>query len=191
MVLDRVRGKINPLFDSIAAHIKVSPDVVSLTAFLFSLIALVLYAEKMLVPAAIAIILNGLFDGLDGSVARAQGKVSEKGDMLDHVLDRYADTFMLLGVAFNCNVYLALGALATVLITSYIGVEAQALSNRRDYGGLLGRADRIVLLFVFSILQALFVVHGLTPLDILMIYFIIAGNVTVIQRAHRIWKDLG
>ena len=191
MVLDKARGKINPLLDRVAAHIKVSPDVISTIAFLFSIVSLALYAGKMLIPAAIAVMLNGVFDGLDGSVARAQGKASRKGDMLDHVLDRYADTFMLLGTAFNCNVYLSLGALATVLIVSYVGVEAQALSSRRDYGGLLGRADRIVLLFVASIVQPFFVFCSLTPLDMLMLYFIVAGNITVAQRAYRLWKDLG
>jgi archaetidylinositol phosphate synthase len=191
MVLDKARGKINPILDGIAVHIKFSPSVISTIAFLFSIVSLVLYAEKMLIPAAIAVILNGVFDGLDGSVARAQGKASRKGDMLDHVLDRYADAFMLLGVAFNCNVYLSLGALATVLIVSYMGVEAQALSNGRDYGGLLGRADRIVLLFVASIVQPFFVFYSLTPLDVLMLYFIVAGNITVVQRAYRLWKDLG
>ncbi len=190
MVLDRLRGKINPLFDRIALHIKVSPDVISITAFVFALIALLLYIENMLLPAAIAVLLNGFFDGMDGSVARAQGKASKKGDMLDHVLDRYADSVILLGVAFNCNFYLAFIAMVTVLIISYLGVEAQALSGKRDYGGLLGRADRVILLTIFSIIQPAFVIASLTPLDILMIYFIIAGTVTVIQRSRRLWRDL-
>jgi len=188
MALDRFRYKINPILDAIAKRVKVSPDVISITAFAFSILALFLYAKAMLLPAAVAVLLNGIFDGLDGSIARAQNKESKRGDMLDHVLDRYADSAILLGVSFNCNFYLAFMAMVTILIISYLGVEAQALAGKRDYGGLLGRADRIVLLIIFSLIQPYFVMFPL--LDALMIYFIIAGTITVIQRSHRIWKEL-
>ena len=190
MVLDKVRHRIDPILDAVARHVRFSPNAMSFTAFALAFVALFFYARAMLLPAAAAVLLNGVFDGLDGSVARAQGKASKRGDMLDHVLDRYADSVIILGVAFNCNFYLAFFPVVTVLIVSYLGVEAHALSGKRDYGGLLGRADRVVLLTIFSAIQPLFVIGPLTPLDMLMIYFILAGTITVIQRSHRLWRDL-
>jgi archaetidylinositol phosphate synthase len=141
------------------------------------------------------VLLNGLFDVLDGAVAKVRNMQSKRGDMVDHVLDRYADVLILLGLSFNCNVYLALVAIATVLLISYLGVESQALLSKRDYGGLLGRADRLVLLIIIPVVQG-----SLGPcwmelnwnlIDLLMIYFIVVGTITVLQRSHRLWKELG
>ena len=191
-MLDALRNRVEPFLIGMGGRIPLSPNSVSSIAFAFSALALVALFKNMLLAGAIFIGLNGLFDGLDGAVAKARGVESKRGDLLDHVLDRYADLFMMLGVSFNCNSYLALTALAVVLLISYTGVEAQALAGLRNYGGLLGRADRIVLLIVFIISQSLFGPEtiGFALLDLLMVYFLIVGNITVVQRVLRLWREL-
>src|SRR2546427_13050446 len=86
------------------------------------------------------------------------GKASVRGDSLDHVLDRYADVFMLGGIAFNAT-YCRLGvgtlALLGVLLTSYMGTQEQSVGPGRAYGGVLGRADWLRHLLFGCLIQLL------------------------------------
>lgn len=113
--------------------------------------------HSLLLVGAFIVILSGYFDALDGMVAKTYGKCSKKGDYLDHVFDRYADMFMIGGIAISGWVDPVWGMLALVgtLLTSYMGTQAQAIGAPRLYTGILGRADRVVLLTLFPIAQFL------------------------------------
>ena len=194
MVLDSFRKSFDPFIEAIAKRIPLKPNTISALALFFAILAFFFYLKGFLIVGSVMVLLSGLLDALDGAVAKVKNMQSKRGDMVDHVLDRYADVLIMLGLSFNCNVYLALVAIATVLLISYLGVESQALLSKRDYGGLLGRADRLMLLIIVPILQ-----ESLEPrlglswnlIDLLMIYFIVVGTITVLQRSHRLWKELG
>ena len=148
------------------------------------------------------VLVSGYFDALDGKVAKLAGKAGRKGDYLDHVFDRYADVFMIGGVAFSawCDPYLGMFALIGVLLTSYMGTQAQAIGAPRLYAGLLGRADRVVLSTLFPIIQLVmmavgygsFTVFGIEInwLEIMMLWFAVVGNLTAIQRGIITWRNL-
>jgi archaetidylinositol phosphate synthase len=188
----------------------IDPNTISAGALLLAVLtgiaAYYSYTEwQLLLPAtAILVLLSGYLDAVDGKVARLAGKTSKRGDFIDHVYDRYADIFMIGGVAISgwCNIYLGLLALIGVLMTSYMGTQAQALGIGRMYAGLLGRADRIVLMFLVPIIQLISIgVFGVWQLDlvvaklswfeIMMLWFAVIGNLTAIQRALYTWKMLG
>jgi archaetidylinositol phosphate synthase len=108
---------------------------------------------------------------------------------------------MLGGIALNaayCHLEVGMLALLGVLLTSYMGTQAQAVGQGRAYGGILGRADRIVLLFVGGLIQlalapagrVLLGVDGLAfgPIEWFMVLFAVLGNVTALQRAVKIWR---
>jgi len=158
---------------------------------------------------SLLIFFAGLFDVVDGEVARTTGRTSVRGDFLDHVLDRYADLFLVLGIAVSgfANPLLALLALVSLLLTSYMGTQAQAVGQGRLYGGLLSRADRLVVLAVAAFLEfdwslpwpwapsepwARFHVAGIefTVLDVAFLYFVIAGQWTAFARAWRVYRSL-
>jgi len=154
-----------------------------------------------LLLAAIMVLVSGTFDALDGKVARISSKASKRGDFLDHVIDRYADALVLAAIAVSarCPVSFGLFAIIGVMLASYMGTQAQALGLSREYRGILGRADRIAVLVVVSLLQyALEVSESSLATDIfdysliawMMIYFGLAGNITALQRAWLIWKSL-
>lgn len=208
MVLDSKRSTVDFAITPVAKKlINVNPNTISwiglILAFLSGLLLYYSYQYHwFLLLGALLVIVSGYFDALDGKVAKLSGKASKKGDYLDHVFDRYADIFMIGGVAVSawCNPYLGILALVGVLLTSYMGTQAQAIGAPRLYSGLLGRADRVVLSTLFPIIQLIMILVGypyivigdisVSWMEVMMIYFAIVGNATAIQRAIITWKNL-
>jgi archaetidylinositol phosphate synthase len=207
MVLDAKRGSVEFILTPVAqAFSRWSPGAISWLAFALAIVAGALiflspqYWPALLPLAAAAVLLSGFFDALDGKVARLTGKESRRGDLLDHVLDRYADVIMIGAVALSawCSPQIGILAIIGVLMTSYMGTQCQAIGAGRLYSGLLGRADRVVLLVVAPLLQMVFlaftdgwVVLGpvsLSAFEIVMLWFAVVGNLTAVQRALKIWK---
>ncbi len=212
MVLDSKRASVDFALAPVARKlINVNPNMISWAGLILALACGVVFwlsgtegNEWMLVLGAFMVIVSGYFDALDGKVAKLSGKAGPKGDYLDHVFDRYADVFMIGGVAFCaawCDPYLGMLALIGVLLTSYMGTQAQAIGAPRLYAGLLGRADRVVLSTLFPLIQYIMIQLGYGTLDIagfsvtwmeiMMLWFAVVGNLTAIQRAIITWRNLG
>ncbi len=194
MVLDSMRSKVDPMLLPLALKFKrFSPDFISYLAIVFAALTGVFYYLSLpyfLLGAFIALVLSSLFDALDGRVARLQKISSKRGDLLDHVFDRYADIFIILGITFSIygNVAIGLAAIIGVLLTSYMGTQSQALGLKRNYSGILGRADRLVFMLVAIILQIIItgsiLVYGI-KIDVstvLLLWFAIGGNITALMR---------
>lgn len=216
MVLEGLRERFRPRIQRLARpFLGWSPDRLSWLAVALAgaaalVAALVRWTTPLLfLPVSLLVFGAGLFDVLDGEVARATGRAGPRGDFLDHVLDRYADLFLVLGIAVSGYAYppLALLALASLLLTSYMGTQAQAVGQGRQYAGLLSRADRLVVLAVATFLEfdwslpwpwaptepwARFHVAGIgfTVLDVAFLYFVIAGQWTAVARARRTYRAL-
>ncbi|QLH74818.1 MAG: CDP-alcohol phosphatidyltransferase family protein [Methanomassiliicoccales archaeon] len=211
MVLDAKRDKAERfLMPAAKALRKVDPNVISLMAlilaFLTGISAYYSYEHwRLLLPStSVLVITSGYLDAVDGKVARISGKANKRGDFIDHVFDRYADIFMIGGVALSgwCDIHLGILALLGVLMTSYMGTQAQALGIGRMYGGLLGRADRIVLMFFVPMLQLSFTAitgdmtfsllgSEISIFELMMAWFAVIGNITAVQRALYTWRALG
>ena len=206
MVLDAYRHLADAVLDPIARRLSnVSPNALSAAALVsagFAGISFLFPGGWPLALGAFFVFLNALLDALDGKVAKITGKASRRGDFLDHVLDRYADVLMLGGLAIGpyVPVWLGLLALVGVLLTSYMGTQAQAVGAGRDYRGILGRADRLVILVAAAVLQAGFDPEPIRDLGIgplrysilgwAMVLFAVLGNLTAIQRAVSTWRYL-
>lgn len=212
MVLDGQRARVDFALTPVARKlINVNPNTISWIGLILALLCGAVFylsgdvdREWLLLVGAVMVIVSGYFDALDGKVAKLSGKAGPKGDYLDHVFDRYADVFMIGGVAFCsywCDPYLGMLALVGVLLTSYMGTQAQAIGAPRLYAGLLGRADRVVLSTLFPIIQFVMIQFGygsfeiagleITWLEIMILWFAVVGNLTAIQRAIITWKNLG
>jgi len=209
MVLDEHRKDADFTLTPVAKRfIKVNPNYVSWLGLIVAAVAgAVLYFSWdcwwLLPLASFVVLLSGYFDALDGKIAKLAGKTSVKGDYLDHVFDRYADMFMIGAIALSgwCNLYVGFFAVIGVLLTSYMGTQAQAIGAPRLYSGLLGRADRVILCFLFPIIQGIFCLVGwpfievwglsFSWMELMMLWFAVAGNVTAVQRAIITWRNLG
>ena len=206
MVLDKKRDSIDPVLSAVAKRFSnVNPDILTWLALVFAVLSGIFFyfsSDEMellnyyLFFAALFVFLNGLFDAVDGKVAKIANKTSLRGDFLDHALDRYADVFMVGGLALSswCRPSIGLLAVIGMLLTSYMGTQSQAIGHKRDYSGLLGRADRLVLLMIFPVVQHIALRYSLqlpwntTVLEWGLIYFAVVGNITAVQRFYSTLK---
>jgi phosphatidylglycerophosphate synthase len=202
LTLDDLRSKSLAVTEPLAALAEragATPNMISLLSMIFALAAGALYylsagEVSLLYLAALMVLLNAVFDAVDGALARRTGQAEPKGDFLDHVIDRYADMAILVGIVLAGYVSEAWGIFAVmgVLLTSYLGTQAQALRLGRLYGGIMGRADRLTLILAATIANAAFPgdLAGLSILGWAVVLITVASHVTALQRIVLIWKRL-
>ena len=138
-------------------------------------------------------LLSGILDALDGRLARAHGEAAPSGIIVDSVLDRYADSLMLMGLAWYFrHTWVLVPTLASILGTSlipYVRAKAEALGVA-GHPGLMQRAERILYLGValaatplFELIAAPHQRHPFPRLAAIGIVFIaVTTNVTAIRR---------
>jgi len=136
---------------------------------------------------------SGILDALDGRIARARGEVAPSGTIVDSVLDRYADSLMLMGLAwyFRTTWVLVptLGAILGTSLIPYVRAKAEALGVP-THPGLMQRAERILYLGtalaltpIFELIAAPGQRHPFPRLAAIGIVFIaVTTNVTAIRR---------
>jgi CDP-diacylglycerol--glycerol-3-phosphate 3-phosphatidyltransferase len=108
--------------------------------------------------AGALILFAGLFDMLDGQVARIGKMSSSFGALLDSVLDRYSELFMFLGICyylishhyFMSSLFAFIGLIGSMMV-SYTRARAEGLGIECK-GGLMQRPERIVLIGVSALL---------------------------------------
>ncbi|UCF07711.1 MAG: CDP-alcohol phosphatidyltransferase family protein [Thermoplasmata archaeon] len=203
MVLNTYRSNADPYLIPLANRLRhFEPNTLTAFAFIFAVLGgIFFYLGNVwfLLLAVLCILLNALLDALDGKVAKITGKTSKRGDFLDHTLDRYADVFIIGGIMLSVHCHWLIGFLALlgVIFASYMGTQSQALGCGRDYGGILGRADRLIILILVPLIQFLvyFYLNGriwlFTPIEYAMLWFAFAGHFTAVQRGVKTWKKLG
>jgi phosphatidylglycerophosphate synthase len=77
-------------------------------------------------------------------------------------------------------------------MTSYLGTQAQALGIGRNYSGLLGRADRLVLVFFVALFSLVFseTIIWFSLLGWMMVFVAIASNITALQRFYLAYREI-
>jgi len=197
MTLDQYRNQAKVIFDplvSIAIKCRLNANFFTLAALLASAAAGFFFYLRLELWGIVAVFLNAFCDGMDGAVAREMKTQSLRGDFLDHAVDRYADIFIITGIFAGGLVPWQIGvfALTGVLMSSYLGTQAQAVGVGRYYGGILGRADRLVLILVVGIIGLVFplVFYGLTWFGWLLLLFGVFGHITAFQRFMYVWAKV-
>ncbi|MDD1665048.1 MAG: CDP-alcohol phosphatidyltransferase family protein [Methanomicrobiales archaeon] len=197
MVLDQLRPHAGNLLRPLTGpciRAGLTPNSFSAMAFLASVAAGFAFFKGAVIAATCLVAVNAIFDSLDGVIAREMQLASTRGDFLDHVLDRYADIFIITGIFAGGAAPWIIGVfgLTGVLMSSYLGTQAQAVGIGRYYGGTLGRADRLVLIVIAGILT-LGVPGGFAGFSFLgwlLIVFGVFGHATAIQRFFYVWGKI-
>lgn len=184
MISRKLGHSLDKYLDPIARLIPLSPNVLTIMGFAMTAIAGCALAISP--PAGGVIMLfAGLFDMLDGAVARVKGKASDFGAFLDSVLDRYSDAFLFLGTAWHLRgtptgAFLSLGSLVGAFMVSYTRARAEGL-GKECKAGLLERPERILLLS-FGALTGLLV-------PVLWVMFALT-HLTAVQRIYHARKAM-
>ncbi len=197
MTLDQfrphVQGIVQPVVN-LTRKIGLTPNGLTLASFFVSILAGLAFYAGGVVLGVVMVALNAVFDALDGALARDMGIASPRGDFLDHVIDRYADIFIITGIFAGGAAPWPIGvfALTGVLMSSYLGTQAQAVGVGRFYGGILGRADRLVLIIIAGVLTVLIPgeIGGLNYLGWLLLIFGVFGHYTAFQRFAHVWRQM-
>ena len=139
--------------------IGITANMVTLLGFVVNLIATFYFATGRLVTGGILILFGGSFDMIDGAVARAQRNPRASGALLDSVIDRYSEGFLLLGALIYfysleslLGIILAFSAWFGSILVSYVRARAEGLQVTCKVG-LMQRPERIVLLGAGTVLQ--------------------------------------
>jgi CDP-diacylglycerol---glycerol-3-phosphate 3-phosphatidyltransferase len=174
---------------------RVHPDYLTLAALLLAVfggLALVAAGRQpwllLLVPPIV--LARTALNALDGLVARGTGLARPWGELLNEVGDRLADLALFGGVALAPGGDSAWGAavLVAMLVSSYVGTAAKAAGGRRQYGGIMGKADRMLALGAAALLA--FVFPGLPVFRGLLIIMLAGLLITIAQRLRASYADL-
>jgi CDP-diacylglycerol--glycerol-3-phosphate 3-phosphatidyltransferase len=165
---------------------KIHPNVLTFLGLVINIGAAALLALGQFRWAGLVIIGAGLFDMVDGRVARETNRVTRFGGFFDSVLDRYSDLALLVGLlvwygSINRWGYVVLTAIvmtASVMV-SYVRARAENTIPTCKVG-FMERPERVVLL----IIGALF--DKMAP-----VLWVIAvlGNLTVVHRMVFTWQE--
>lgn len=158
---------------------RIHPDVLTFIGLVINAVAAVLLASGRFFAAGVVMITAGLFDMVDGRVARETQQVTLFGGFFDSVVDRYSDLVLLMGLlvyyaSINRFFYIVLTAVvmtASVMV-SYTRARAEC-SIPKCKVGFMERPERMVLL----IIGALF--NRMAP--VLWVIAVI-GNISVVHR---------
>ncbi|MFW9959996.1 MAG: CDP-alcohol phosphatidyltransferase family protein [Candidatus Thorarchaeota archaeon] len=174
----RVRGPFRRIVRAIAiplARKGVRPDTITYFSLFLALIAalsLTLFNSQVLF--AILVFLAGLFDGVDGTIARLNQTSSKKGSFSDSIVDKVAEMLILISIAVAYPTIEILGLSVSLwvilcvfgwLMTSYTRARAEGLEITDLDVGLGGRSERLLTLVIFSVVGLLLI--GLVVVTIL------------------------
>lgn len=158
---------------------RIHPNFLTFIGLVINIGAAWLLARGQFWQAGLVIIGAGLFDMVDGRVARQTGQVTRFGGFFDSVLDRYSDLALLIGLLVY---YASIGRNFYVVLTAIVMMASVMISYTRSRAentipqckvGFLERPERIVLLIIGSLFDRM------APVLWIIAVF---GNLTVVHR---------
>jgi CDP-diacylglycerol--glycerol-3-phosphate 3-phosphatidyltransferase len=179
----------NPLVP-IISRLKLTPDMMTSTGIILNLVAAVVIGFGCLLAGGIIFLLAGLFDLLDGALARYMEKTTRFGALLDSTADRITEGAIFLSLIFvtgvsvwpfNVTWELVLIFLALIgsYLTSYIRARAEGL-NIDCTVGLFTRVERVIILAFGLLLSQVFIALAIV---------VVLSFVTVGQRLVHVWRQ--
>jgi CDP-diacylglycerol--glycerol-3-phosphate 3-phosphatidyltransferase len=181
-----VCGKIIDLIVRWLALSRIHPNVLTFLGLLINIWAAFLFAGGHFQAAALVLIGAGLFDMVDGRVARETNRVTRFGGFFDSVLDRYSDLALLMGLlVFYSNIsrsfYIVLTAIVMTgsVMVSYTRARAENTIPKCKVG-FLERPERVVLLIIGGLFDRMAPVLWVLA---------VLSNITVIHRMIYTWRE--
>jgi archaetidylinositol phosphate synthase len=191
-MLSRFREAVEPFINSLARafiYAGFTPNSLTFLGLLTGSIAALLFAVREPQLAGLILLICGLFDAIDGAVARLTGRETFFGGVLDSVIDRYVDFAVFIGIIYGGLAELALPswgwgilALTGSFMVSYTRARAEAAGSGRLDMGIAERGERFLILAFGGML-------GLTRYAVALVA--ILTHFTAIQRLFIARRRLG
>jgi len=217
MALYDVKPKFRALLQGLVPMLSpIHPDWITLGGVACSVLAAALFqwAEGrrwLFLVIPLLLLARITLNALDGLVAQATGKARAFGEVVNEGSDRLSDAAIILGVACSplSSLKWGVAALTGVFLSSYIGILGKSVGAGRQYGGVLGKADRMLYLGLACV-AAFFLgnpvlleagkgsdsgagsraVTSLRLFDALLLLFALLSIVTIVQRVRAIHRAL-
>lgn len=167
-MLNRFREKITPITTRIGNNfgsLGLSPTFWSMIGFAFAIISSIFFGLTNFlnqqglefpwqVIASIMLLISGFFDIVDGSVARVMKKTTTRGAFLDSNFDKVSEALILIAIAIGglSNPILAMIALSTSILVSYLRARAESLGIELKGIGVGERAERLLILAICGLI---------------------------------------
>ncbi len=178
-----LRGKIARWFEEPASaaldKLGFTPNLATLTGTAVSIGAGAAAADGRFVLAGILVLVGATFDMLDGGIARRTGQVSDRGALLDSVMDRVSEGALLLGLLIfytrsatfdQTLIILAFVAFSGSMMVSYVRARAEGL-GMKGTAGFATRPERVVVITLTLLISqpdwGLWILAVATPLSAL------------------------
>ena len=168
------RTRIKKAFEPVAlgmGRLGLTPDALTLIGFGITVVGAVLIARQLWLLGGVVVLVGGIFDMFDGTLARATGKVNRLGAFMDSVFDRAGEVIVYIGIVASLQAngiadgtLLAAAALGSAVMVSYTRAKSEGLGFTHGTGmaavGIMPREVRLVILSLGLILAG---VLGTTP----------------------------
>lgn len=173
-------------------NLGVSPNAITIFGIGLALAGAYFLAVGNVPLSAVLFTLSGIFDIVDGYIAKKLDKISAFGSFLDSFSDRISDAaiFLALTVYYirmpdGTYAGLALATLVLSFLISYVRAKAESLDVRCK-AGLMARAPR------FLLLMAGLFFNGLSPWVLKTVLWLMAALLleTLFERLVEVWKAL-
>ena len=193
MMLGKLREKyqkaIAPV-GKILAKFGFSPNSMTIMSLFVAIISGYVYTLRMPTEAALLIILTGVIDMFDGAIARTTGRVTNFGATFDHVVDRYAEFFVIIGIIYAGYTSWISGffTLFGMLMASFTRAKAESVGGLKSCTvGIAERQEKLLLIIGGSLLLFMFS----QSLNYAIIIVGILSHITVLQRLYYTWVQTG
>lgn len=165
----------------------ITADHLTVTGVVLATAASLAIANGALRAGLLLLVLCALPDLLDGAVAKASGTAGPRGAFFDSVSDRVTDALLLGGVAWHLSTthpgriaVLPMAVLAASMLISYERAKAESLGFHAR-GGLMERAERIILLGVGLLFDSILI----GVLWVMLVLTVITAG----QRFAMVWRQ--
>jgi len=176
------------VFGRFCVKLGLKPNSITFISFLMSIGAAIFLWKGLFFWGIVFIILTSITDMLDGATARAGNMGTTFGSILDHVMDRYAEFFILSGILLSgkVNPVWPIFAVFGMIMASYTRKAAESIGKLTTAEvGLVGRLEKFIILMIglaLAIVWPDFKFAGLRLLEIALILIGVVSHITALQR---------
>ena len=187
--LAEIRGSIasritNPVV-GILSRSGIKPNALTFINLALNIVAAYVIASSHFILGGVLVLASGLFDLLDGALARLTGQATSFGAILDSTIDRISEAAVLCGLLIwyipkeaKIEIVLIFAVLIGSFLISYIRARAEGLGLQCQVG-LFTRAERVIVLSIGLLVNQVFI-----ALCVLAVF----SYITVVQRLNYLRK---